>query len=244
GNATRLWPLTKGTPKAQLPIAGKPILNHIIEKLQAIQPHLSPIIVSTNMLFQPQFESWLSMSGYRDIMLIPDYASNETEKPGAIKAMANIMSLLPQDDVLVIAGDGMFNDDLTGFVAAFMDKKESFVAVYEVKTLEDAKRCATIKTGTGGRILEFIEKPVEPKTKKVCGAVYLFKKGITQQLSEYIASKMSADQPGSFIQWLHTQQPVYGYNLKDALQDIGTYDAYRACDEYFSKHGLIYEAQR
>ena len=59
--------------------------------------------------------------------------------------MANIVEKMPEDDVLVIAGDGMFNDDLSGFVKSFVEKKESVVAIYEVSSLEDAKRCATVR---------------------------------------------------------------------------------------------------
>lgn len=235
GYATRLWPLTKGTAKALLPIAGKPILNYLIDKLQAIQPQISRIIISTNLLFQLQFEGWLTMSGYRDIMLIPDHASNETEKPGAIRAMADIIGELPDDDVLVIAGDGMFNDDLSGLIQLFLKKQESVVAIYYACSLEDAKRCATVSMAKDGQIVEFIEKPVEPKTKKVCGAVYLFKKGIGKQLNTYLELKHSADQPGRFVEWLCRREPVYGYMLSDPLWDIGTHQAYQACDEYFTK---------
>jgi glucose-1-phosphate thymidylyltransferase len=233
GYATRLWPLTKGTPKALLPIAGKPILNYIIEKLQAIEPPLSSITVSTNLLFQPQFESWLSLSGYRGIILTPDSASNEVEKPGAIKAMADIVEKMPDEDVLVIAGDGMFNDDLSGFVKSFVEKKESVVAIYNACSIEDAKRCATVSMDKKGKIIDFVEKPTEPKTKQVCGAIYIFKKGIKQKLGAYLEQKLSSDQPGRFVEWLSLLEPVYGYMLSDSLWDIGTHEAYQACDEYF-----------
>lgn len=234
GYAKRLWPLTRGTPKALLPIAGKPILDYIIEKLQMLRPPLTRIVLSTNMIFEPQFEAWLTMKGYGNIEFFPDISTGETDKPGAIKAMADIIQKLPEEDVLVLAGDGMFNDDLSGIVESFKEKEKSVVAIYEVDSLEDAKRCATVKLGEDGRIIDFIEKPVAPKTKKVCGAVYLFKKGINLQLKDYLSSRLPTDQPGNFVQWLHRQEPVYSYNLKDSLWDIGTYDAYKACDKYFS----------
>jgi glucose-1-phosphate thymidylyltransferase len=235
GYATRLWPLTKGTPKALLPIAGKPILNYIIEKLQAINPPLSSIIVSTNLLFQPQFEGWLTEAGYKNIEFFPDLTSSENDKPGAIMALATIVDKMPQDDVLVIGGDGMFNDDLLGFFELFRKKQASVIVVYTANTIDEAKRSASVSVGRDDRILTFIEKPVEPKTKMVSGALYLLKKGVNNQLKAYLDSNSCRDQPGRFVEWLYRQEPVYGYMLKDCLWDIGTPDAYHACDAYFEK---------
>ncbi len=235
GYAKRLWPLTISTPKALLPIAGKPILDYLIEKLQALQPPPNQIVLSTNMLFQRQFEGWLLQKGYDDVLLFPDCASCESEKPGAISALANIINKMPEEDVLVLAGDGMFNDNLSGLIRTFKDKKESVVAVYHASCTEEAKRCATVTVKADGEILNFTEKPREPQTTLVCGAVYLFKKGIRQQFNDYLASQLSADQPGRFVEWLVGRLPVFGYMLEDHLWDIGTPESYAACDEYFTK---------
>ena len=105
GYAKRLWSLTLNTPKALLPIAGKPILDHIIEKLEALNPPLSKIVLSTNLRFQTQFQEWVNASKYKNVE--------------AIKAMAQIILASEDDDVLVIAGDGMFKDDLSGMLETF-----------------------------------------------------------------------------------------------------------------------------
>jgi glucose-1-phosphate thymidylyltransferase len=234
GYAKRLWPLTLNTPKALLPIAGKPILDHIIEKLEALNPPLSRIVLSTNMRFQPQFQAWMASRAYGNVELVPDDASSEAQKPGAIKAMANIITRSEEDDVLVIAGDGMFNDDLASMLQTFNQKNATVVALYQVKDLEEAKRCAAIKADENGKILEFTEKPSQPKTTMVCGAVYTFPKGVSKRFREYLALGLPTDQPGRFVEWLYKQEPVYGYMLKDKLWDIGTHEAYKACDECFS----------
>ena len=245
GYAKRLWPLTLNTPKALLPIAGKPILDHIIEKLEALNPPLSRIVLSTNMRFQLQFQAWMASRAYGNVELVPDDASSEAQKPGAIKAMANIITRSEEDDVLVIAGDGMFNDDLAGMLQTFYEKNAAVVALYSVKNLEEAKRCAVIKADQNGKILEFTEKPAQPKTTIVCGAVYTFPKGISKRFREYLALGLPTDQPGRFVEWLYKQEPVYSYMLKDPLWDIGTHEAYKECDECFSgaNRGLTtYEA--
>jgi glucose-1-phosphate thymidylyltransferase len=234
GYAKRLWPLTLNTPKALLPIAGKPILDHIIEKLKALNPPLNKIVLSTNMRFQPQFQEWLNARAYGNVELAPDDAASEEQKPGAIQAMAKIIFASEDDDVLVIAGDGMFKDDLSGLLETFKRKNGAVVALYEVKSLEEAKRCAIIKSGNNDKIIEFTEKPANPQTKMACGAVYAFQKEVSKRLVVYLALGLPADQPGRFVEWLTKQEPVYGYMLKDYLWDIGTPQAYQACNEYFS----------
>ncbi len=233
GYAKRLWPLTQNTPKALLPIAGKPILDHIMEKLEALNPPLRKIVLSTNMYFQPQFREWQSSKNYKNLLLLPDDSESEEKKPGAIKAMANITAFADEDDVLVIAGDGMFNDDLSCMMNAFYEKKSPVVAVYPVRSLEEAKRCAVISADKKGKITAFTEKPAEPKTTQVCGAVYVFPKTVKKRLAEYLAEGLPADQPGRFVEWLYKKEPVYGYSLKDYLWDIGTHEAYKECNEAF-----------
>jgi NDP-sugar pyrophosphorylase family protein len=46
---------------------------------------------------------------------------------------------------------------------------------------------------------------------------------------------LATDEPGRFIQWLHKQEPVYGYMLEDYLWDIGTIESYKAADKFFSQ---------
>ena len=234
GYAKRLWPLTLNTPKALLRISGKPILDYIMEKLEALNPPLTRIVLSTNLRFQPQFQEWLASRDYGNTELMPDASESETQKPGAIKAMANIILASEDDDVLVIAGDGMFNDDLTGMLETFKQKNAPVAALYEVKSLEEAKRCAVITPDKKGKIVEFTEKPANPKTTLVCGAVYAFQKGVSKRFAVYLALGLPSDQPGRFVEWLCKQEPVYGYMLKDYLWDIGTHEAYKACDKFFT----------
>ena len=233
GYAKRLWPLTLNTPKALLPIAGKPILDYVMEKLATFNPPLKKIVLSTNQRFQPQFKEYLASRNYRNVVVLPDDSESEARKPGAIKAMANITAFADEDDVFVIAGDSVFSDDLSEMLEAFYQGKTAVVALYEVRNVEEAKRCAIVKADKKGKILDFIEKPLDPKSTMTCGAVYAFPKTVGKRLAEYLALGLPTDQPGRFVEWLYRQEPVYSYTLKDYLWDIGTHQAYRACNDFF-----------
>ena len=54
GYATRLYPLTVDRPKALLPVAGKPMLEHLVDRLDGV-PGLDEIHVVTNSKFAKAF---------------------------------------------------------------------------------------------------------------------------------------------------------------------------------------------
>lgn len=235
GYAKRLWPLTLDKPKALLPIAGKSIIDYVIEKLVPLNPLINRIILSTNLRFQPQFQAWLKARRYRDIELVPDDSLREEEKIGAVRALTDIVDRTGDEDVLVLAGDNLFTDDLVGFLRFFDEKRVSTIALYQARSQDEAERGATVIVDKRGRILEFVEKPVCPETTLVGACVYAFPTGIGKRFRDYLELGLPTDEPGKFIEWLHKQEPVYGYMLKDYLWDIGILESYRAADEFFSK---------
>jgi glucose-1-phosphate thymidylyltransferase len=235
GYAKRLRPLTTNKPKALLPISGKPLLDYVVEKLTVLDPPMSRIILSTNLRFQSQFEKWLENSGYCHMELMPERSSKEEEKLGAVRALANIIEKIDEEDVLVLAGDSLFNDKLDNFVSFFYEKHAPTIALYRARSIAEAKRGSTVVISESGQIIEFVEKPTHPKTTLVGACVYAFPMGIGKRLKEYLRSGLTTDEPGRFIQWLHKQEPVYGYMFKDYLWDIGTIESYKAADTFFSQ---------
>jgi glucose-1-phosphate thymidylyltransferase len=235
GYAKRLWPLTLDKPKALLPVADKPIIDYVVEKVASLSQPVSRIVLSTNLRFQRQFQEWLEASERHGVELRPEKSLREEEKLGAVRALAEIVESIGKDDVLVLAGDSIFTDDLDGFLSFFKEKHASAIALYHARSLDEARGGSAAVMDESGRILEFEEKPMDPKTTLVGACVYAFRAGITKRLSGYLQLGLTTDEPGRFIEWLHKQEPVYGYMFKDYFWDIGTLDSYRAADEFFSR---------
>jgi len=235
GYAKRLWPLTLNKPKVLLPVAGKPIIDYIFEKILKINPPVRKIIVSTNLRFQPQFEEWLETRGYDDVELVPDSSRSESDKIGAIKALSNIASAI-NEEFLVLAGDNLFPDELNNFVQFFKEAQASVVALYHARNIGEAKKSATVILDDNGQIVEFIEKPENPKTTLVGACLYAFPARISLSLKEYVARGLPQDEPGKFIEWLHKVEPVYGFMLNGHLLDVGTLESYKEAENSF-KYG-------
>ena len=236
GYAKRLWPLTLDKPKALLPIAGKPMINYVAEKVTSLDPPMSRIILSTNLKFHFQFQKWLKNSEYHGVELMPEKSSKEEEKLGAVRALADIVEKIGEEDVLVLAGDNLFTDKLDGFLRFFYEKHAPTIALYYARSVAEAKRGSTVVISESGKISEFAEKPKHPKTTLVGACVYAFPAGIGKRLKKYLELGLATDEPGRFIEWLHKQEPVYGYMLESYLWDIGTIHSYKAADEFFAKN--------
>lgn len=240
GYAKRLWPLTLNKPKALLPLAGRSMIDYIVGKLATLDPSMQRIILSTNMKFLNQFQKWLKAGQYRGVELFPENSRSEAEKTGAVRALADVIEKTGEHDVLVVAGDNLFTDDLNEFLRFFREKHASTVALYRARDLDEARRGSEVTVGEGGMILEFEEKPCRPKTTLVGGCIYAFQAGIGKRLREYLELHVSTDEPGRFIEWLCKQEPVYGYLLQHYLWDIGTVEAYKRASEYYAQNTRVF----
>lgn len=232
GYAKRLWPLTKEIAKPLLPIGNKVIIDFIMEKLMELNA-VDKIIVSANLRFRNDFEKWARRYSGKNVRIVFDKSFREEEKPGAVKALAEITSGL-SDDCLVIAGDNIFTNSLKGMIEEYESRAAPMIALYDVKNLELAKHYATVEVDSDGKIVSFEEKPTDPETTLISTCIYLFPAGVLPRIREYVDSGLEADEPGRFIGWLSEREPVFGYFLDGEWYDIGTPSVYSTVLKRFS----------
>ncbi len=119
GYATRLYPLTLTQPKPLLPVAGKPMIDHVLDNLAAIEG-IDRVYVVTNAKFAGHFQRWAD--AYRGsttplaFTIVNDGSTDDTNKLGAIGDLHLVLTREKvDDDVMVVAGDNLFNQRLDGF---------------------------------------------------------------------------------------------------------------------------------
>jgi len=225
GYGTRLRTLSRNVPKPLLKVAGKPIIDHIFDKLAEVED-IEQVVISTNLSFQQHFRKWLDSDPQREAGIIADRSYSEEEKPGALASMAQLASGI-DDDCLIIAGDNLFTSSLKPMARMYKDKSCAVVALYDVKDCELAKQYSTATLDAEGRIVDLIEKPVQPRTTLIGTCIYILPKSILNRMSEYLLQVADHDNPGRFIGWLCKREPVYGHILDGYWWDIGTIDQYR-----------------
>ncbi len=226
GYATRLYPLTKNTPKALLSIADKPMIEYIIEKID-MADDIKDIMIVTNNTFYTQFKSWLKFAKHKKpIMIINDGTTSNEDRLGALKDIDYVVKQeMIKDNLMVIAGDNLFEFSLKTFVKFFNEKKSSVVAVFDMKNKQKlAKKLGVVKLDNSSKITDFEEKPVEPKSSLAATACYIFTFGDIEELNKFLKTHKKADNPGEFLSYITKKKPIYGYAFDKGWFDIGSFD--------------------
>lgn len=234
GYGKRLWPITRDIAKPLLPVAGRPVIDYLLEKLISVMDIVGEVWVLTNEKFKGQFEDWVKGWPSVNVKVVSDGSSCEDEKPGAVGALAKVASQI-RGDFLVIAGDCIYEDCLEGFLKFFIEMGKPVVAVYHARTIDQVLRGSAVSLDHGGRIAGFVEKPGSPSTDLVGAVVYAFPARVKDRLLEYVSLGLPRDEPGRFIEWLHRVEDVYGYVLRGGVWDIGTPEAYAKAEEVLSR---------
>src|ERR671921_842129 len=119
GYATRLYPLTLNQPKPLLPVAGKPMLEHVLDNIETIK-HISHAYIVTNAKFVSHFENWSRT--YRPdeldfgFTIVNDGSTDDSNKLGAIGDLHLVLTKNQiKDDIIVVGGDNLFSEDLEEF---------------------------------------------------------------------------------------------------------------------------------
>ena len=239
GYATRLYPLTLDKAKPLLTVAGKPIIEWVVDNLADV-PDLEKIYIVTNDKFTPDFQAWAKR--YQDrqpkfkFKIINDGSKSDDDKLGAIGDINFVVNRenLSQSDLLIVAGDNLFSEPLAGFVASAKGS-EATVAVHDVGDPEAIKKYGNIAIDAAGIITHFEEKPEKPRGTLAAIALYYYSPGVLSLLTTYLAAGNNPDQPGRFVQWLYTRKPVKTFQIKGKWIDIGSRETLKEADKVFSK---------
>jgi len=225
GYATRLYPLTETVAKPLLPVAGRPMLDYILDRIREVD-EIDAIHLVTNHKFADSFLRWAESHEAKGlpIEVHDDSTTSEDDRLGAIGDVQFVIEQagLEQDDLLVIAGDNLFDFSLHDFVTWWRAKGEaSAVMLYDVGDLELVKQYSSVELDDDNRIVGFTEKPQNPTSTLVATASYLYHRAHVPLVRQYLDDGNVPDQPGRFIAWLCTRAPVYGPVIRGEWRDIG-----------------------
>ena len=236
GYATRLRPLTDNQAKPLLPVAGRPMLEHVLDKFQDC-PEIDAIYVVTNRRYAPNFHSWAaSLHGHfagKPIHIVDDGTSSNEDRLGAIGDIGYVLrSYAIDDDLVVVAGDNLFSGTLTDFVQS-AKQRGVLVGVYDVGDLEQIRKYNNLGIADDGRITFFEEKPRQAISTVTAIALYHYPRTVLPYLHRYLAEGKNPDQPGRLVEWLYPQLPCYTYRISGIWLDIGSRETYDEAQRLF-----------
>jgi glucose-1-phosphate thymidylyltransferase len=238
GYATRLRPLTDDRAKPLLPVGGRPIVDWILDRIAEVED-VDEVHLVTNARYAPDFEHWA-----RGRVRVHDdgTTSNET-RLGAVGDIAFVADRerWEREDLLVIAGDNLFDFSLPDYVGFWRGKDGSAIAVYEQPNRELVSQYSVLELDRDDRVVGFEEKPEKPESNLTAIATYIYHRAHLALLRAYLAEGNSPDQPGHFIAWLYSRAPVYGYRFAGEWLDIGDRTQLLEADNRYRRRGGLPE---
>ncbi|MBS3138059.1 nucleotidyltransferase family protein [Candidatus Woesearchaeota archaeon] len=236
GYATRLYPLTLSTPKPLLTVAGIPIVEHIINKIEEISS-IDHIYIVTNNKFYAHFIDWKeNFSSNKSVIIMNDNTNSNEDRLGAIGDIHYVVQEMSiDDDIMVIAGDNLFTFSLEQVHQLAQVKKSSVIALYDLKDpAKIASRLGCAVIDKSSRITEFQEKPMSPKSTLAATVCYFIKRDDVIELENCINENKTPDNAGDFIRYLISKKEVYAYVADGLWFDIGSPEQYKEANKIFS----------
>lgn len=201
GKGTRLMPLTENKPKPMLPIGGKPILEHIIDKIEDFVDKIYLIV---------RYKKEIIINHFKNHPKITFIEQKNIEGTGYAVLMAKDYI---DDDFLVINGDVIFDDDLKDII-----NYKNAVALTEVSNPENF---GVVVLDNENNIVELQEKPKNPKSNLINAGIYKFEKNIFNILEDLKPSERGEVELTDAIKDLIKKNRIKGIKLDGYWNDIG-----------------------
>jgi glucose-1-phosphate thymidylyltransferase len=224
GYATRLWPITRYRPKMLLPVGDTTAADRILTELES-DDRVETIYLSTNEAFGSVFQAHVDEMGYDTVEVSVEDTTDEDEKFGVVGALAQLVEREGiDDDLLVVGGDNLVGFDIGEFIDYFENRKTAVLAAYDVGSRKEARSYGLVNLDDE-RVVDFQEKPDDPESTLVSIACYLFPAD-SIRFAEYLSDGQNPDEPGWYVDWLQSREPVHAFRFEDVWFDIGTPESY------------------
>ena len=239
GFGTRLYPLTKNVPKPLLPVAGKPIVEFLVDQLAATD-WMSNCLIVSNHHFADQFHAWRDTIAQRlsavQFSVLDDGSTANDNRLGAVRDLAlAVRSCSLSNPTLISAGDNLFDFNLSSFFKDYAEHPRNLILTYQETNLDQQRRTGIAEVGEGGRLVQFHEKPPNPPSGLACPTFYLLQPSALQLVDRFLEESPAADAPGHFLAWLASRQPVFTHQMDGRRLDVGNLKNYQHAEQWIQK---------
>lgn len=164
GIGSRLRPHTHTQPKALVPVAGKPILGHIVDSLKEVGINEFIFVIG---YLGDKIQSYV-------IEKYPELHKHfvvQAQKEGIGHAIWTAKEFVKADDqLLIVLGDTIFDVHLSEFV-------NLPISAVGVKKVDDPRNFGVVESDEEGFITRLVEKPIIPKSNMAMVGLYKIKEG-------------------------------------------------------------------
>jgi mannose-1-phosphate guanylyltransferase/phosphomannomutase len=216
GEGTRLRPLTASQPKPMLPMANRPMAEHIVRLLRR---HGFDEIVVTVAFMANTIRTYFGDGSEFGVRMV--YATEEVPL-GTAGSVLNARAEL-DERFLVISGDVLTDVDLGALVEQHVE--HGAVATLCLKPIENPTDFGIVITDDKGRIERFLEKPTwgQVFSDTINTGIYV----LEPEVLDHVPPGRPVDFSGEvFPAMLEAGLPLFGWITDSYWEDVGTLEAY------------------
>src|SRR5450755_4681988 len=217
GEGTRLRPMTANQPKPLLPVANRPIMEHVLRLLK--RHGFDETVVTV------QFLAALVRNYFGDgeeFGMSLQYATEEMPL-GTAGSVRNAEDALRDEPFLVISGDALTDMDLTSLVKFHKDK--GALVTVALTRVPDPLEFGIVIADEEGRIQRFLEKPTwgQVFSDTVNTGIYVMEPEVLDEVPPGESVDWSGD---VFPRLLERGAPLFGWIADGYWEDVGTLESY------------------
>ena len=216
GFGTRMRPLTFTRPKHLLPIANRPHIDHVFDKLQ--RHGVNECVLLTSYLADA-FDATVRSAGERGMSV---EVAHEPTPLGTAGALKNAAGLLGNETFLALNGDVLTDADLDALVDFHRARKAQGTIL--LTPVEDPTQFGVVPTADDGRVEAFIEKPPagEAPTNMINAGVYVLETSVLERIP--VEQEYSAER--ELFPGLVAESSLFAWATDSYWLDVGTSDKY------------------
>jgi mannose-1-phosphate guanylyltransferase/phosphomannomutase len=218
GEGSRLRPMTANLPKPLLPLANRPVMEHVLRLLR--RHGVTDTVVTV------QFLASLVRNYFGDgdeLEMSLQYAT-EPRPLGTAGSVKNAEAALRGDTFLVLSGDALTDADLSGMVE--FHRESGALVTVGLKAVPDPLEYGIVICDADGRVNRFLEKPTwgQVFSDTVNTGIYVMEPEVLAEVEADAEVDWSGD---VFPRLLARGAPVFGYAFDGYWEDVGTLESYR-----------------
>ncbi len=221
GLGTRLRPLTETTPKCLIPIQGKPLMEWWLELFA--KHGVTEVLVNTHYLADSVRSFIREWNSSRGIPVVKEFYEETLLGSGGTVA-ANRDFVGDDEDFLICYADNLTDVDLTAFQE--FHKTHDGVLSMALFHAGRPRECGIAALDENGRIVEFEEKPAQPKSDLANAGLYIARR----RLFDYLPQRNGLLDFGRDVLPKLVGE-MYGWQAEGYLLDIGTIENYEKANK-------------
>ena len=217
GEGTRLRPMTANQPKPLLPVANRPIMEHV---LRLLRRHGCTDTVVTVQFLAALVRNYFADG--EDFGMNLQYATEEMPL-GTAGSVKNAEDALRDGPFVVISGDALTDIDLTAMMRFHKDK--GALVTVALTRVPNPLEFGIVIADEDGRIQRFLEKPTwgQVFSDTVNTGIYVMEPEVLAEIPPEESVDWAAD---VFPALLKRGAPLFGYISDSYWEDVGNHESY------------------